>query len=259
MRLVETVTLAAGDLSVEVIPSRGLDLGEARLGGERFSWESPLGHIPWQGDFSRSFGGGLLVTCGLRNVGAPSEGQPQHGWHSSLPARDVVVERAAAGGRIVDANVPGPTLELTREIMLADNTVRVSDVVRNAGPFAEPAPLLYHVNVLWDSIDIDSDKVVARDTDAASGSWHALGPPGPERVYEETYRRHARGGRLRRHPRHGALEPAPPLAMDRAVVRRAGDRAGELLRPRSRLRSRRRQAARARSGRDAHQHARDHD
>jgi hypothetical protein len=182
--LVETATLTDGELSVDVIPARGLDLGRAEMRGERFSWESPIGHVPWQGDFARSFGGGLVVTCGLRNAGAPSEGQPQHGWFSSLPAREVSVGRSSARGRVVDAEVPGPTLELTREITVGDGAVRITDVVRNAGAQTEPAPLLYHVNLLWDGVETDADEVLPRDDDARAGDWRTLGPPGPERVYE---------------------------------------------------------------------------
>ena len=184
MSLVETATLSHGDLSVDVIPSRGLDLGTARFAGERFSWESPIGHVPWQGDFNRSFGGGLMVTCGLRNVGAPSEGHPLHGWYSSLPARDVEITATSASARIVDASIPGPTLELSREIRLTDGAIRVTDVVRNAGTSVEPAPLLYHVNLLWDSVDIDAGEVVPRDESARNGDWRTLDELGPERVYE---------------------------------------------------------------------------
>src|SRR5439155_13446253 len=121
--LLETVELADGDLDVDVLPARGLDLGTARFRGERFSWESPLGHIPWQGDFARSFGGGLLVTCGLRNVGLPSEGQPQHGWYSSLAAREVTIGADTATGTVVDAEVPGPTLVLNRRVSLDGSTI----------------------------------------------------------------------------------------------------------------------------------------
>jgi hypothetical protein len=180
----ETVQLGDGDLSVNVLPQRGFDIAGARFRGERFSWESPLGHLPWQGDFARSFGGGLVVTCGLRNVGVPSEGQPQHGWYSSLPARDVKVDGNIARARIVEAEVPGPTLELRREIAVHNTTVRLTDVLRNVGRNAEPLLLLYHVNLLWDSVDIDGADVVPRDADARAGDWRTLGLPGPERVYE---------------------------------------------------------------------------
>jgi hypothetical protein len=178
------LTLTRGDLEVDVLPERGLDLAEARFRGRRFSWESPIGHVPWQGDFARSFGGGLVVTCGLRNAGAPSEGQPLHGWYTSLAARDVEVAPAAATGRVVDAEVPGPTLVLRRELSVRPGAIEIRDRVRNEGEHAEPAPLLYHVNLLWDTVDIDSHEVVPRDDDARAGDWRTLGPPGPERVYE---------------------------------------------------------------------------
>jgi uncharacterized protein DUF4432 len=178
------IELRAGELELRVIPERGLDIGAARFRGEAISWTSPLGEIPWQGDFARSFGGGLLVTCGLRNVGVPSEGQPQHGWYTSLPARGVVAEQDRAQGRMVEAEVPGPTLELRRKIRVDEAGVRIDDTTRNLGRLPEPAPILYHCNLLWDTVDIDSDEVLPRDDDARAGDWRVLGEPGPERVYE---------------------------------------------------------------------------
>jgi hypothetical protein len=62
--------------------------------------------------------------------------------------------------------------------------VRVTDVVRNTSDAPEPAPLLYHVNLLWDTVTTDAAEVVPRDEDARAGDWRELGPPGPERVYE---------------------------------------------------------------------------
>jgi hypothetical protein len=40
--------------------------------------------------------GHLVTTCGLDNVGAPSEGIGLHGTYTFLPARDVVSERSVA-------------------------------------------------------------------------------------------------------------------------------------------------------------------
>jgi hypothetical protein len=183
--------LRAGELEVGVVPERGLDLAEASFGGTRFTWESPLGHIPWQGDFARSFGGGLVVTCGLLNAGAPSEGQPQHGWYSSQAARDVELGESRASGRVVDAQVPGPTLDLRRQIEVSDGRIHVRDVTRNLGKHPEPAPLLYHVNLRWDTVDTDAREVVPRDEDARALDWRVEGPPGPERVYEHVGATHA--------------------------------------------------------------------
>jgi hypothetical protein len=176
--VIETLTLRHGGLTVDVLPTRGLDLADARLDGTRFSWRSQLGHVPWRSALEDSFGGGLMFTCGLGNVGLPSEGQPQHGWYTSLPAHDVAVESNVARGRVVDA-----ALELTREITVADGVIRVADVVRNLGDAVEPAPLLYHVNLLWDTVTTDAAEVVPRDDDARADDWRKLGA-GPERVYE---------------------------------------------------------------------------
>ena len=184
MTLTETVELTRGELRVNVLPERGLDLGRAWLGDTEFAWISPLGELPWQGDFARSFGGGLVTTCGLRNVGLPSEGQPQHGWYSSLPARDVETEPGVARARIVEADVPGETLELTREIRVEDGFISLVDRTRNGGHEPVAVPLLYHVNLLWDGVDVDSEEVRPRDDAARAGDWRNLGPPGPERVYE---------------------------------------------------------------------------
>jgi hypothetical protein len=173
------VNLRSGELSVDVLPARGLDLGRATFRGEVFSWTSPLGHVDWQGDFFESFGGGLMFTCGLRNVGRPSEGQPQHGLYTAQAAVEVEAGAERVSGRVVD----GP-LALEREIRVEPGRVVVRDVVRNAGDTAEAAPFLYHVNLLWDAVDIDSDEVVPRDDDARAGDWREQGPPGPERVYE---------------------------------------------------------------------------
>jgi hypothetical protein len=177
--VIEMVTLEDGDLSVDVLPTRGLDLGAARLEGKRFSWQSQLGHVPWRGELFDSFGGGLMFTCGLGNVGVPSEGQPMHGWYTSLAAHEVEVDRTSARGRVLDG-----VLELTREITVANGTVRVMDVVRNTADAPEPAPLLYHVNLLWDTVTTDAAEVVPRDDDARAGDWRDRSAPGPERVYE---------------------------------------------------------------------------
>jgi hypothetical protein len=62
--------------------------------------------------------------------------------------------------------------------------VHVTDVVVNTGDASEPAPLLYHVNLLWDTVATDATDVVPRDDDARAFDWRELGPPGPDRVYE---------------------------------------------------------------------------
>ncbi len=179
----KAIELRGGELAVELLPERGFDLGAASFAGEEIAWISPLGTIPWQGDFESSLIGGLMFTCGLRNVGRPSEGQPQHGWYTSLPAHDVVVDGTTASARVVEAASSGRKLELRRELEVGP-PLRIRDTTRNIGPQTEAAPFLYHCNFLWDAVDIDSTEVLPRDDDARACDWRELGPPGPERVYE---------------------------------------------------------------------------
>ena len=85
-----------GDLSLDVLCDRGMDLGAAEYRGAPLAWLSPTGVVAphfreLRGEgWLRSFGGGLLVTCGLQNVGEPSEMDGEelglHGRISNTPA-----------------------------------------------------------------------------------------------------------------------------------------------------------------------------
>jgi Domain of unknown function (DUF4432) len=151
------------------------------------AWLSGNGHGVVTGDWRASWGGGLVTTCGLRNVGAPSEGFGLHGHVSFEPARDVVESDGAVRGLVVDGD-----LVLEREWRVGESAVRLLDVCRNEGVSSEPAPFLYHVNFgppLWGpgARLLGTELPVPRDEDAAAyvGAWDRFPEfPGPERVYE---------------------------------------------------------------------------
>jgi hypothetical protein len=75
-----------GGLSALVLTDRGMDLGPAWVAGHQVSWQSTTGIVgPAHYDetnWLRSFHGGLLVTCGLQNVGPDSvdEGVAHGPW-----------------------------------------------------------------------------------------------------------------------------------------------------------------------------------
>jgi hypothetical protein len=188
----------AGGIDLRVLPDRGLDLGAAWFRGVPVAWISPLGERgPRPGDFTGSWGGGLITTCGLRNVGAPSEGHGQHGEYHQQPASAVeVVERDGWVG--VRGVVREAGFEVSREVrtFVGEGRVSLVDVTRNVGEEAEPAPVLYHVNIgapVWCAgarVEASgSREVVPRDADAAAalGKWDR-GPGviegAPERVFE---------------------------------------------------------------------------
>ena len=200
-----------GGIELRLLPDRGLDAGEAWFAGLPLDWRSPVGETAnVANDWMLSFGGGLMVTCGLRNVGVPSEGHGQHGDYTFQRADVEAVERSGDAlivqGRISEVAALGHHLEVERtwRTYTGRGLVQLEDVVTNRGDRTEPALQLYHVNLgppLWadgSTLRLDAAATQPRDADAAphADSWH-LGPgviPGaPERVYEHSVRPGADG------------------------------------------------------------------
>lgn len=200
------IRVVNGDLDIEVLPDRGLDLGQVRVAGIPLAWMSPTGFPPLvdaaDGDgWMRAFGGGLLTTCGLLSYGAPSDDEgtrhPLHGRYSSLRAEVVRAEathdEVVVEGIVREAAVSGAHLELRRRIAtrIGTRTLRVDDVVVNRGAREVEPMVLYHVNLGWPLVDegtrlsSPSSSVEARDADAEAGlaTWSVF--PEPVAAYPE--------------------------------------------------------------------------
>lgn len=199
------VTLAGG-LSFEVLPDRGLDIGACWYRGMPIGWRSALGSpgpAPTPSEWLGRFGGGLLVTCGLDNIGAPRGRYGQHGSHHDTRAHDVAVNRVvgpdgAPGIRItgtVDSvEVFGRRVRLYREISsYADApAVYLADRVVNEGAWAAPVALLYHFNLgaplvlpgtrIW----VDAAERLLKEETSAAADW-SLYPDPVDRVDEAVW------------------------------------------------------------------------
>ena len=156
---------ASGGLSAIILADRGLDLGSVWAGGHQVGWQSTTGAVHpayfEERNWLRSFHGGLLTTCGLQNVGLPSEDEgTSHGLHgriSNLPARNVVHRVIEKDGRLValvsgemrETDVFGSDLLLRRriELPMGETVVHVEDEVVNEGFAPTPLFILYHVNL----------------------------------------------------------------------------------------------------------------
>ena len=99
----------SGGLSAVILADRGLDLGQVWAAGHQVGWQSSTGAVHpayfAERDWLRSFHGGLLTTCGLQNVGMPSEDEGvSHGLHgriSNIAARNVAHRVVEEDGRFV--------------------------------------------------------------------------------------------------------------------------------------------------------------
>lgn len=198
-RRIRVVT--GGGLEVDIHPDRALDLGQATYRGVPVAWMSPVGMAsPHAADsrgteWLRSFGGGLLATCGLDTFGPPSVDDgidyPMHGRVGVVPAtvtsKEVVGGRLRVAGEVRQARVFGENLVLRREITadIGGTELRVVDTVTNEGTTPAGHMMLYHANLGWPllderaSLDIPSRRVLPRDSDAEAGvaRWHEIDPP----------------------------------------------------------------------------------
>ncbi|PNW07700.1 DUF4432 domain-containing protein [Microbacterium testaceum] len=197
--------IVAGDLDVELLPDRGLDLGQVRHRGVPLAWVSPTGWPrPGATGFGAAFGGGLVTTCGLLSFGPPSvdaEGEhPQHGRYSGLSASvirsEVTADAVVVEAVVVEATVLGAHLELRRSVRvpLGDGRIELRDEIVNRGSREVEPMVLYHVNLGWPLVDAGTilrspaDRVLARDAAAEAGlsSWAEFPEPSlhyPEQVF----------------------------------------------------------------------------
>jgi hypothetical protein len=179
-------------MSALVLADRGMDIGPAWVAGHQVSWQSTTGIVgPAHFDepnWLRSFHGGLLVTCGLQNVGPSIEDEGvSHGIHgrvSNTPARNVthrVVEEGGAliaevTGEVRETDVYGVDLLLRRRLRFPMNkpAVDIADEVVNQGYAPAGLMILYHVNVGYPvvaegaTLVFPAAEVVARDEPAAA-------------------------------------------------------------------------------------------
>jgi hypothetical protein len=156
---------ASGGFSALILADRGLDIGPLWAAGHQVGWQSTTGVVHpsyfHEADWLRSFHGGMLTTCGLQNVGLPSqEGGTSYGLHgriSNLAARNVthrVIEQdgrlvAEVSGEMRETDVFGADLRLRRRITLPMGklVLHIEDEVQNHGHAASALMLLYHVNL----------------------------------------------------------------------------------------------------------------
>ncbi len=164
---------------VQVMLDRALDIGAAELAGIPLAWLHPaLGtaaqYEPQGAGWLRTFGGGLMTTCGLTHIGQPDvdEGEAVglHGRIAHTPAEQVRVSSEWRGddyvlsvsGQVRQSVLFGENLLLTRTLTtrMGASSVLIEDVVRNDGYRSTPHMLLYHCNFGFPVVSPDSELLI---------------------------------------------------------------------------------------------------
>jgi galactose mutarotase-like enzyme len=221
-------------LRFQVLLDRALDIGAAEHRGRPLAWVhvalgTPAQYDPRGRGWLRTFGGGLLTTCGLSHFGPPEEdGHAAWGLHGRIahaPAERVRVTEEWRDGEFVlevvgearETAPLGENLLLTRTVTtrLGADHLTIEDRVRNDGFRPASHMMLYHCNFGFPVVSPESELIVSdasvtpRD-DAAAGSLarhRRFEPPDPGRAEEVFFHR----------PRVGADGLAQAAIVNRAL------------------------------------------
>ena len=202
-------------LRYKVVIDRAMDIADAFYNQYSFGWLSHVGITSPQPfahrgmDWLRTFGAGLLTTCGLDHVGGPETDQYGergiHGLVSNLSGEieSIIQPDPARGkmefsltGKIKQTQIFGPSLELKRTYSgtLGQAVIKIHDEVVNRGNTPVPHMLLYHLNFGWPLADEGADILW-------NGPWQFSGDKNAAKIFRE-------GNNFRKCP--------PPLAAHKA-------------------------------------------
>ncbi len=206
----------------DVLVDRSLDVGRCEFQGRSLAWLSPTGVVgPWFTEpmglgWFRSWGGGMLVTCGLdhtllggvddashfHQLVRPTEEYGLHGRIGFMPARLTGYGERWDGdecvlwaeGVVRQAAVFGEAMELHRRIQarVGESRFTVHDEVVNVGFDPATHMYLYHVNVGWPVVDAGSEYLIPAQAgvpvaEYPTVDYRRLTPPAagfPEECYE---------------------------------------------------------------------------
>ena len=152
----------AGGLQADILPDAGLDIGQVRYKGVNMTfiskngYDGPVAIMPYETEFTNTFPGGLLYTCGLRSAGPANrdngEWHPLHGRYHSLQAEHISAEiendEIVIKGTVRETALFGHVLEVKRTIRIPcfGSSLTVQDQVSNLTPRDEEIMQIYHCN-----------------------------------------------------------------------------------------------------------------
>ena len=186
-------------LRFKVNIDRAMDIGEAFFNEHSLAWLSHTGIAVPQPfsdkgvDWLRTFGGGLLTTCGLTHVGGPeSDSYGERGLHGLISNQVAEVESIiqpgpfddrldmSITGIIKETKIFGPSLELKRTISctLGKAVISIHDEVINRANTPAPLMILYHMNFGWPLVD-EGAVIVWK------GEWRPRHPDRPHTIFKK--------------------------------------------------------------------------
>ena len=182
-------------LRYKVVIDRAMDIADAFYQQHSLAWLNNPAVTPPQPfahkgiDWLRTFGGGLLTTCGLTHVGGPEADEygerGLHGTISNIPAEIESITQPdpftgkmdmQITGIIHQTQLFGPSLQLRRTISgtLGKASIHIHDEILNRGNTAAPHMVLYHCNFGWPLADEGTDILWQGEWQPREGAHNAF-------------------------------------------------------------------------------------
>lgn len=174
---VDLIVVDNGRMQIRIVPTRGLNILDVKMGDLKLGWDSPVKQIVHPQHIRLESRGGLgwlegfnewMARCGLEFAGHPGKDEfinntgdkatmdlTLHGKISNIPAAELQViidpqppHRIRVRGVVDEQSFYGPKLQLTAEISTepGSDTFRIEDSVKNNGAFEQEFQLIYHAN-----------------------------------------------------------------------------------------------------------------
>jgi len=165
---VELITIDNGEMEIDIIPTRGMNVMSVRGEGLTLGWDSPVKEIVHPRNVNLNYNGGLgwldsftewMVRCGLEYSGHPGDDNGRlmtlHGRIAHIPASEVTIKvdelpphRISVTGVVHEVWFKGAnfTLETTISSIPGSNTFRFDDTVTNNSSQEKEFQVLYHAN-----------------------------------------------------------------------------------------------------------------
>lgn len=159
---VRAIEVNTGVIRFTILPDRCMDIAQAEFKGEAVSWISKTGITDSRyyekdgNNFLRSFYGGLVFTCGLKNIGGSTGEYGIHDRIANIPAEKISIFAdwvddeyvMKVSGQVRQSKVFGENLVLKRTITtkLFSDSFTLEDVFVNEGFKDENVAIAYHCN-----------------------------------------------------------------------------------------------------------------
>lgn len=182
------ITVETGKFSITLLPDRGFDVASVRYMGTNVSFMSKNGIVSAEFahtnavSFVSCFTGGFLYTCGLDNIGDPTEGSVLHGNQSVVPAMRISIDRYWNGdnycakicGYLENTALFGQNIVVKRTYTFKydSDEFGIVDEIENRSFTDSGYMMLYHYNLGYPMVDdgakieLDRESTVARTEDA---------------------------------------------------------------------------------------------